>query len=212
MVKRGGPPEPWRLGIRRRTASLGCPQASAKMVAPAPRTWFDTCPGRAATKFTNIYQYLADMDPCWTRILSDRDRNEPVPKSRSRRAPGHPLSASRHMSAKTDWSPRCSPPSTPITGGWRSPPRRIRLCHRVDDHGNGVRAAATAALGESGPSVSVRLLGVPAIMISRLLSTPADPVMSSGSDRPPNVPGRDATPRNLFSQQIRSRQGFADAR
>src|SRR5271165_925480 len=48
MVKWGGLPEPWRVGIRRRAASPGCLQAHAEIEAPALRTWFDTCPGRPA--------------------------------------------------------------------------------------------------------------------------------------------------------------------
>src|SRR5947208_2475739 len=43
------------------------PQAGVGTPAAALGTWFDTCPGRAATKFTNIYQYLADIRPSWIR-------------------------------------------------------------------------------------------------------------------------------------------------
>ncbi len=55
---------PKRLASRCQVASripcFGLPQARAETVAPAPRTWFDTCPGRAARKSTDIYQYLAE--------------------------------------------------------------------------------------------------------------------------------------------------------
>jgi len=59
-----------RLGITRRAASSGFPQARAENPAPAPRTWFDTCPGLPATRFFHTYQYLAGMRPCWTRTRS----------------------------------------------------------------------------------------------------------------------------------------------
>ncbi len=39
----------WDRGIRRRTASPRFPQAYAGIPAPAPCTWFDTCPGPPAT-------------------------------------------------------------------------------------------------------------------------------------------------------------------
>lgn len=114
------------LASRHHAASRtpGFPQAPAETLAPAPRTWFDTYSGRAATKLPGIYQHLADIRPGFGPGPGG-DLRKRVPKSRSHRARVS-LSAAiigyagEYRFCWTGCRPGCGLNLNPISGRWDS--------------------------------------------------------------------------------------------